>query len=78
MHECNAHFCVLSISSLTSWDVTLVDSTMYKIYDMNLTDSFPRLELGGGVSSTFRLHLVGLEPQYTQVSFISLLIIVLP
>jgi hypothetical protein len=22
MHECNAHFCVLSISSLTSWDVT--------------------------------------------------------
>jgi hypothetical protein len=23
MHECNAHFCFLSISSLTSWDVTL-------------------------------------------------------
>jgi hypothetical protein len=22
MHECNAHFCFLSISSLTSWDVT--------------------------------------------------------
>jgi hypothetical protein len=22
MHECNAHFCVLSISSLRSWDVT--------------------------------------------------------
>jgi hypothetical protein len=22
MHECNAHFGVLSISSLTSWDVT--------------------------------------------------------
>jgi hypothetical protein len=22
MHECNAYFCVLSISSLTSWDVT--------------------------------------------------------
>jgi hypothetical protein len=24
MHECNAHFCVLSISSLTSWDVTAI------------------------------------------------------
>jgi hypothetical protein len=24
MHECNAHFCVLYISSLTSWDVTRV------------------------------------------------------
>jgi hypothetical protein len=23
MHECNAHLCVLSISSLTSWDVTI-------------------------------------------------------
>jgi hypothetical protein len=23
MHECNAHFCILSISSLTSWDVTV-------------------------------------------------------
>jgi hypothetical protein len=23
MHECNAHFCVLSIFSLTSWDVTI-------------------------------------------------------
>jgi hypothetical protein len=27
MHECNAHFCVLSISSLTSWDVTVASST---------------------------------------------------
>jgi hypothetical protein len=24
MHECNAHFCFLSISSLTSWDVTVI------------------------------------------------------
>jgi hypothetical protein len=24
MHECNAYFCVLSISSLTSWDVTIL------------------------------------------------------
>jgi hypothetical protein len=27
MHECNTHFCVLSISSLTSWDVTAVDTS---------------------------------------------------
>jgi hypothetical protein len=26
MHECNAHFYVLSISSLTSWDVTAMDA----------------------------------------------------
>jgi hypothetical protein len=25
MHECNAYFCVLSISSLTSWDVTTIE-----------------------------------------------------
>jgi hypothetical protein len=32
MHECNAHFCVLSISSLTSWDVT---HTMFAIIFQN-------------------------------------------
>jgi hypothetical protein len=28
IHECNAHHCFLSISSLTSWDVTLDKSSM--------------------------------------------------
>jgi hypothetical protein len=29
MHECNAHFGVLSISSLTSWDVTFMNHVEY-------------------------------------------------
>jgi hypothetical protein len=39
MHECNAHFGVLSISSLTSWDVTIgvpiYDADLYIIWYVN-------------------------------------------
>jgi hypothetical protein len=30
MHECNEHFCFLSISSLTSWDVTTKQRKMHQ------------------------------------------------
>jgi hypothetical protein len=33
MHECNAHFCALSISSLTSWDVTHNDLHQKNCFD---------------------------------------------
>jgi hypothetical protein len=51
MHECNAHFGVLSISSLTSWDVTkamplyqLMKKTDHFVWSQNADDAFNDLK----------------------------------
>jgi hypothetical protein len=53
MHECNAHFCILSIFSLTSWDVTVTKGSTTTIGQVCLPITFGTRDHGCQYPDTY-------------------------